>query len=194
MSRKELRAKKYAYVMNKYQKSDLARKARDWSWSRIYKELAIKTPSKRTIKKIQLKEYSKQTKYQKSMQYKKVKEMLKLGWVPLEASKDKRKSYKKIDKKTTKMQFTEESLKIYKKRTRKDRFNIWLEWSSDTLPNNLQQKVNKLNMQEGLSTSNHYGYALVYLMYIENIPEDQAKEMIVLDESTYRGYVVERRV
>lgn len=187
MTRAERERRRYRVVVNATGDVKLARQLRARSDQFIYENYGIKVT--KTIPKIR--EVSKETRYKKQLQARKVRYAIERG-VPVEqAIKLKKTSFNEIEKRAR--YYTPvnppKSVRISKpESTRKDRIEHWREWSKkenkEGFPMFIKRQAERINLKMGFDVNAKYGYTVMFYSYIEKESISKWLKLIQADKVT----------
>jgi len=203
MTKNELRLKKYHMIVNvygnvKFNKNDkktVAQISSDWGEKRILLELGIDINKIKSIPKIrEVKERAVQNKRNDFIKY----QTLKPIYGTLESFAN-RKLPKKVVKKKFKnalmLESRENLLNVIKEKTHKQRKDEWAFYSQrkkehkeHDFPKYLLDVIYSYNLEKGLDIQNHYGFALINMVYTNEYTYEQALQYITADEQSFKGY------
>ena len=183
--RNRIRKLKYATVMNYMGDHKLAREARDWSNFRILQTYGLKV-GKRTPK---IKPLGKRAKANRRIELKKYLMALESGYSLDEAKEIKKETYSTIIAKAP-----ENTLYKYKIKGRKNRRDVWADWSKqdmENMPTEVIDLAENINISKGYDPNAKYGFAVVFYSYTENDPLSfwikQLKPDIFMEGDLYRN-------
>ena len=209
-SRSDVRKRKYALIVNVYGSRDLARKAEDWSYSRIEKELGIKAQQKSYIPSIKPLSKAQRKEKQKTLDYFR-------GYVEKGLTVQEAFAYRKIapERKRSLTKKEKERIVIlpppdptvegwdgvvmYGGRpivSKKMKWGIWSRYRrddpiSDTnipFPKQIEEFAIKMNLKAGYDAHAHYGFAYAWYMFVGEYSFTEAASRLKVNPDSIKGY------
>jgi len=181
---------KYAIIKNITGDVAIARRARSWSWKRLNDVFKIRKPKT----EVQIKrKYAKSTQSKKRTLYKKYIALIDRNYKPSEAKELAKKSVKTNPKTVQKKPIKESYINnidrvIVGDRSRALREAQWSQWGKDSndaggnmYPTEIARTALELNLKRGFDNNDGYGWKVLYLAYIEQIPLSEAIDRTQLD-------------
>lgn len=183
LTRAERYKRNYRIIRNKYHDSELAKKAQTWSDETIYQDLGIKVTNRKTP------ELKKSTKAQKSRGKRNLNKYLYARGFGLSVKQSK----KLVPYKKEKIQSTDEYIRVKEKKftlkNKHKRMDLWSEWSErgrGNMPPAIEKEARDINRStivagKHLDDMDHYGYVVLFYMFVENKTMDEIKDLVSAD-------------
>jgi len=180
-----LRKYKYALVYNIYQRDDVAKASRSWSFETIQDRLGIPIPSVTRYRVPEIKHVASKKRKQDYINYL---EHRSKGYVKEYAFKERRKKWLPFI-----VDIKEPVSKGLLSKWKEDaRVRDWKIWSSskqyEEFPAWIREYARHYNHQEKIKAMGSYGYALMYYRYVRGWDEESAFDYVKPDKNSILSY------